>query len=457
MENRNFVNLNVNPCKMCMPLGAALAFKGIKKSILMLHGSQGCSTYMRRYISTHYDEPMDIASSSLTEKGTVYGGEENLTQGLKNVIKLYDPEVIGVATTCLAGTIGEDINRLVKEYIAKEDIEDISIIPVETPGYESSQFDGYYVTVKKIIDQFAAAEEKTEKINIIAGNLTPADIRRIKSLMELFGLEYNLIPDISVTFDAPYDNDFEKLPPGGSKLEDIKEAGGARATIEFGKLVTEELSPGKLLEEKFDVPLYCLPLPIGLDSTDQFINLLVELSGSKPGEKLQAARGRMLDGMIDSHKYNGQGRAAIFGNPEVVYAVTKLCLENGITPALIATGSQSEKLKQLLKQEDEFKEEESTILDDTDFEKIREMANGLNVNLLLGHSKGNFITEKDGIPLVRVGFPIHDRVGAQRKVYVGYKGSINFLDRITNKLLANKYGTYREDMFDEFYPRKERG
>jgi nitrogenase molybdenum-iron protein NifN len=85
------------------------------------------------------------------------------------------------------------------------------------------------------------------------------------------------------------------------------------------------------------------------------------------------------------------------------------------------------------------------------------MANGLNVNLLLGHSKGNFITEKDGIPLVRVGFPIHDRVGAQRKVYVGYKGSINFLDRITNKLLANKYGTYREDMFDEFYPRKERG
>jgi nitrogenase molybdenum-iron protein NifN len=176
-----------------MPLGAALAFKGIKKSILMLHGSQGCSTYMRRYISTHYDEPMDIASSSLTEKGTVYGGEENLTQGLKNVIKLYDPEVIGVATTCLAGTIGEDINRLVKEYIAKEDIEDISIIPVETPGYESSQFDGYYVTVKKIIDQFAAAEEKTEKINIIAGNLTPADIRRIKSLMELFGLEYNLI------------------------------------------------------------------------------------------------------------------------------------------------------------------------------------------------------------------------------------------------------------------------
>ena len=82
------------------------AFYGIRKGMTILHGSQGCSTYIRRHMATHYNEPVDIASSSLTEEGTVFGGAKNLLAGLGNLIKLYNPEVIGVATTCLAETIG---------------------------------------------------------------------------------------------------------------------------------------------------------------------------------------------------------------------------------------------------------------------------------------------------------------------------------------------------------------
>jgi nitrogenase molybdenum-iron protein NifN len=39
-----------NACKLCTPLGACLAFKGIEGAVPYLHGSQGCATYMRRYI-----------------------------------------------------------------------------------------------------------------------------------------------------------------------------------------------------------------------------------------------------------------------------------------------------------------------------------------------------------------------------------------------------------------------
>ena len=110
---KNFVNLNVNPCNMCMPMGSAGVFKGIESTMVLMHGSQGCSTYIRRHIATHYNEPVDIASSSLNEKGTVYGGSDNLKKALRNVIKLYGPKVIGVTTTCLAETIGEDIQRII--------------------------------------------------------------------------------------------------------------------------------------------------------------------------------------------------------------------------------------------------------------------------------------------------------------------------------------------------------
>lgn len=100
------VNLTVNPCKMCMPMGAVTAFYGIKKCVTILHGSQGCSTYIRRHMATHYDEPVDIASSSLSEDGAVFGGEKNLIKGLENLIAQYNPEVIGVGTTCLAERTG---------------------------------------------------------------------------------------------------------------------------------------------------------------------------------------------------------------------------------------------------------------------------------------------------------------------------------------------------------------
>ena len=56
-----------NACKMCTPLGACLAFSGIEGCVPFLHGSQGCATYIRRYLISHFREPMDIASSNFGE------------------------------------------------------------------------------------------------------------------------------------------------------------------------------------------------------------------------------------------------------------------------------------------------------------------------------------------------------------------------------------------------------
>ena len=105
-----------NACKLCKPLGACLAFRGVEGAVPFLHGSQGCATYMRRYIISHYREPMDIASSSLGEKQAVYGGGPNLKQGLGNVMSKYGARLIGVATTCLTETIGDDVPGIVREF-----------------------------------------------------------------------------------------------------------------------------------------------------------------------------------------------------------------------------------------------------------------------------------------------------------------------------------------------------
>ena len=83
MEKKTFVSTR-NACKLCAPFGSTLVFKGIEGALPFIHGSQGCATYIRRYMISHFREPVDIASSSLGESATIFGGRKNLSAGLKN-------------------------------------------------------------------------------------------------------------------------------------------------------------------------------------------------------------------------------------------------------------------------------------------------------------------------------------------------------------------------------------
>ncbi|WP_434564332.1 nitrogenase component 1 [Thermoanaerobacterium thermosaccharolyticum] len=443
-----YKSVNENPCNMCMPLGGIIAFRGIEKSMVLLHGSQGCATYMRRHIAEHYHEPIDVASSSLNEKGTVYGGEKNLIKALDNVIKVYNPNCIGILTTCLAETIGEDIDRIKSEYKTSRNIS-IPIITAPTPGYGGTHSEGFVKTSYRIVEELSTNKERHDRINVIVPNISTSDLREIKRLFELMKIPYILFPDYSDTLDSPFNFPYKKIPDGGTKISDIMSMGGSIATIEIG--INYEETPGKYLQDRFDVPLYKVPIPIGLRNTDRFLKLLNEITGNPIPKSIEMERGRLLDGMIDSHKYNFEGRCTIFGDPEMVYSVFTTCMENGIHPLLIATGSKAQRLKELITSENNPLNDGITIVDETDFSHILKLSEEKEVNIAIGPSDGKYLTEKGGIPLVRLGFPILDRVGGQRILSVGYTGTLNFLDMITNTLLENKYKTYRKDMYEKYY------
>lgn len=444
-------NVNENPCHMCMPMGGILPFLGMEKSMVIIHGSQGCSTYMRRHIAEHFNEPVDVASSSLDEKGTIYGGENNLKKGLDNLIKVYNPRLIGVLTTCLAETIGEDIGRITSDYLRERELDGFPLITVSTPGYGGTHTEGYFLAVKNIIAGVARKEERHSRINVLVPSLSPADIREIKRILRLMRAWFTLFPDFSENLDRPFSRPYKKIPEEGTKLAGIAAMPGALATIQFGVTLEEKYSPGKYLEDEFGVPLYNLPVPMGVENTDLFVNLLKQITGNEIPGILKKERGRLLDCMIDSHKYNFQGRGVVFGEPENVYAVVSICLENGIFPAVVATGGGGGKLAGLLEIRMNGYKEKPHILCETDFIQIREMSRKMSVNIAIGHSDGRFLTEREGIPLVRHGFPIHDRVGGQRLLSVGYAGATMFLDRVTNTLLENKYKNYRSLMYRKFY------
>jgi nitrogenase molybdenum-iron protein alpha/beta subunit/MoaA/NifB/PqqE/SkfB family radical SAM enzyme len=441
-------------------MGAVSAFYGLQKCMSILHGSQGCSTYIRRHMATHYNEPVDIASSSLTEEGTVFGGEKNLVKGLDNLIRLYQPEVIGISTTCLAETIGEDVPAIIKRYYANHpelslEGSKVKIFIVASPGYAGTQYEGWFRALHAIVSQTEMQTKKHPGINIITGPISPADTRALKTLLDSTGINYVLLPDISRNLDGGHASIYQRLPSAGTKLEQVACMAGARATLELAGFAPAGSSPGKFLEESYGVPLVRLAMPVGLRDTDAFIQALQSLGAAMP-IAVHEERERCLDAMIDAHKHSALGRAAIFGEPDLVYGLTRLCCENGLVPVVAATGSNCPGLKDSL--EAEISEAAAaavvphySILNFADFDDI-ERASLLNgANLLIGSSDGRRIEEKRHIPLVRCAFPVHDHLGGQRIRLLGYSGAVNMLERFANVLISSVEGSFRADLRNLYY------
>lgn len=458
-ETPNLVNLNVNPCKMCMPMGAVSAFYGIRGCMTILHGSQGCATYIRRHMATHYNEPVDVASSSLTEQGTVFGGESNLMRGLDNLVALYNPEVIGIATTCLAETIGEDVAAVIKKYEAARPGQDVKLIHVSSAGYGGTQNEGFFRALRAIVEQVDMLREPNNRINIITPLISPADTRWLRALLDGMGLSCVLLPDISENLDGGHAARYDRLPRGGTSLADIRQMAGARMTIELSLFPGHGASPAEALRDLYDVPFVRLPLPCGMRGTDALIAELEKLGGVLP-ETVKRERARLADGMIDAHKYSADARAALAGEPDFVLAAARLCAENGVTVPLAATGSVSPELTEALHAElDENAalqmEEPPLIEDDSDFERIERHCGERNVAVFVGSSDARRLTRRLGITLVRAAFPIHDRVGGQRVRMLGYEGSLDLLERIANAALARRDETYRKEAFKRYYREPE--
>lgn len=434
----NYVS-TTNACKLCTPLGAAIAFKGIEGAVPFLHGSQGCATYMRRYIISHFNEPIDIASSSLSEKHAVYGGGANLKLGLMNVTEKYHPSLIGIATTCLTETIGDDVAMFLKEYDKEFEGEKPVMVRVATPSYSGTHMEGFHDAVASVVKTLATkGGEKPRTVNILPGFVSPADIRYLKEIMTDFSLGTTILPDISDTLDGRAAATYEKIQSGGTPLTSIAAMGDSLASIEFGHTMSDE-SGGTILSEKFAVDNVRLNLPMGITATDRLFAHLQALSGLAVPEKYLGERGRLVDSYVDGHKYIYGKKAIVYGEEDLVVGLTAFLAEIGVMPILCASGGKSGRLKEKISEATgDLLPAPPQVFENMDFYDISELASSLEPDLIVGNSKGYPLAKKLDIPLIRCGFPIHDRMGGQRILHLGYRGTQALFDLVVNACIAEK-------------------
>ncbi|HEY0466259.1 MAG TPA: nitrogenase molybdenum-iron protein subunit beta, partial [Polyangiaceae bacterium] len=236
-REKNFAReaLSVNPAKACQPLGAVFVAAGFDRTLSFVHGSQGCVAYYRSHLSRHFKEPSSIVSSSMTEDAAVFGGLNNMIDGLQNAYSLYKPAMIAVSTTCMAEVIGDDLQSFIKNSKDKGSVpQDYDVPYAHTPAFVGSHITGYDNMLKGILDHFWAKAERTpdDSINLIPGfdGFAVGNNRELKRMLDSMGVKYTMVSDVSDQFDTPSDGEF-RMFSGGTTIEGTKAALNAKATL----------------------------------------------------------------------------------------------------------------------------------------------------------------------------------------------------------------------------------
>ncbi|MCW4006029.1 MAG: hypothetical protein NWF04_05470 [Candidatus Bathyarchaeota archaeon] len=425
----------INPPKMCQPIGAIWAALGVHSSVPLVNGSQGCSTYPRNLMARHFREPIEVAITSLHEKATIFGGAANIKQALGNIIERQHPKLITLMTTCLSETTGDDIQGIVKTYKAENKLDDSTkIVTVNTPSYVGTHVVGYDNAIKSLVAQLA--QDKTQpngKINIIPGMINPGDIVDIKRMLKEMSVEAIYLTDISQTLNAPLRLPKPHFPPGGTTVEEIADCSNSLGTITMCK--HEGQAGAKYLEEKYGVPAFLGALPVGIENTEAFLNTVSKLTGKTVPDTLQDERDVLIDAIVDSNQIIFGSKVAIFGDPDIVTALTRFVYELGMKPMHVLTTLEKTTFPediQAIAQQYEANLDELNITIGGDLYDLHQQIKQTPVDLIIGDSKGKYIARDEKIPLVRVGFPQSDRYGYQRKSIVGYKGATQLLDEMVN-------------------------
>ena len=427
--------MTVDPVKVSQTMGASLAFLGLDKSIPLLHGNQGCSAYGKILFIRHFYEPVPLQTTGLDHLAAVMDPDQNLKEGLVTVCEKNNPEIIGVLTTGLSEAEGTDIKRIIKEFRAEfPQYDDVLLIPVCTPDYLGCLESGYAAAVEAIIDNcivqsFVEAKDKKEQskdlVILPSAMHTPADIESIRLMVEMFGLNPIFLPDLSGSLDGHLaESRYSPITYGGSTKGMFDRIANACGVVSIGLSMK---SAGMLLHLRAGISFSHFDGLIGIKANDEFMAMLMKLSGNPVPAMYKRQRQCLRDAYLDAHFYLGQCRLAVATDPDLLIPLQALSEETGLDLQYAVTSDTNN-----AEVKDKLGGLGYKTIQEGDLEDFRKLSYEYAIDLVVGNSYLAEFCEDQELAHYRAGYPIYDRMGGSRICRIGYAGTTDMVIEMAN-------------------------
>ncbi|OUC14057.1 MAG: nitrogenase iron-molybdenum cofactor biosynthesis protein NifN [Alkalinema sp. CACIAM 70d] len=425
----------VNPLKQSQPLGAAIAFLGLKGVMPLFHGSQGCTAFAKVVLVRHFREAIPLATTAMTEVSTILGGEDNVGAAILTLVEKAQPEIIGLCTTGLTETRGDDMERILKSFREEHpELNHLPIVSVATPDFKGALQDGYAAAVESIVSTLptitatitaksSIEPSPNQVVILVSAAFGPGDVQEIKEIVSAFGLSPIVIPDLSLSLDGHLGDTYSAVTAGGTTLEQLQSVGNSVFTIALGDSMRRA---AEILQKQLGIPYEVFPHLTGLRAVDEFLQALMDLSGLSVPQPYLHQRRQLQDAMLDTHFFFGRKRVALALEPDLLATITQWLLSMGAEIHAAVTTTKSPLLQTL--------PIETVVIGDLeDFEQL-----AVGADLLIGNSNVAPIARRLNIPLYRLGFPVFDRLGNGQKCTVGYRGTTQLLFEVGNLFLEQE-------------------
>ncbi len=294
--------------------GCALGqLSGIRDVAVINHAPAGCtatapgSVVLNRQLAVKIGVTNDTVflGTDMNENDTVFGAAEALKDIIKKTYKNYHPKAIFVATSCVTGIIGEDVDSIVEEL--KEEIP-VPIAAVHCEGFKSRIWaSGFDIADHAVLQTIVKPPGKKRPV-INFKNFYESERKQITELFKEF----------DVTPQFLYQN---------ATVEELEHISEALATVCICGTLGTYL--GNALEEQYGVPYIRTINPLGIIGYEKWLREIGKVIGKSEQVEGYIKRERKYYlPQIDEVKKELKGFRAVIGmGPGYTYEVSRVLQE----------------------------------------------------------------------------------------------------------------------------------
>lgn len=406
--------------------GAIIAANAVADGVMVIDGPD-CSFFSTEHVATKHDLQSTmidaagnhrIVHTALHTDYTILGHGDRVAKVFERVLAEGPPGPVFVSAWVMATLVGVEYESLAKDL---EPRGGKRLIVLPGRGSEMDWLDAYAHSLQYLAKRFPIPRPNPDPRRVaILGYMMDrnehdhrANVAELRRLLEALDLEVS-----TVWLDGS----------PGSALRRVSEA-GTIFSLPHGREAAD------VMGKRIKAPVVDLPLPFGLEATDDFLRRAAAATGDAARAEPIIAReradvGRRI-GWLVTRKLLFRS-VGFWGDPNLFPGFASVCESVGLDLRILVASSRERSLAPVrgaaeasLPVSPRWQPREGTVREE-DFAPAV-------IDLLIANQQGLLLTGREARAL-EFGYPSHEYHCAHDAPFLGYRGYVCFLDRIANAL-----------------------